>query len=339
MTNIIPLVAQSDQVGPEELSNVKSAIMSDLHAANIRSFLGSKTCEDAARGPKPCPPYAISSATSNDADNMDASLLMSPDYVQPLLESELRMLVEQVFERDTVAWLRHCAAKKLVSWWRGSGSSSASGSGQVPQMVGGVGTTALTIIGGPGYSSGLASPSQPSSSPGWSPIHTTGSYALAKVADHTQREDRMAHVRLAKWASDLQRSMQNERERYEALMRRDRLDWLTDRLGECVRDGTLALDSIQDKMHAKSSSRNVRALVRKGCVRSGSRSINVDRHDPLGLLGWNAQVRQKGWMALQVVSSFGIIGGLALWVSRYWGAGNESLMDWGWDWNWWSGSD
>src|SRR6202000_2471800 len=42
--------------------------------------------------------------------------LMSPDYVQPLLPSELTVLVNQVFNPDTISWLRHSAAKKFISW-------------------------------------------------------------------------------------------------------------------------------------------------------------------------------------------------------------------------------
>jgi hypothetical protein len=48
----------------------------------------------------------------------------------------------------------------------------------------------------------------------------------------------------------------------------------------------------------------------------------VDRHDPLGLLQLNADLKRKGWVVLKVVSSFGILGGilggLAFWISRAW---------------------
>ena len=62
---------------------------------------------------------------------------------------------------------------------------------------------------------------------------------MARIADYTQREETMAQVHLAKWATDLQRSLQNERERYTAIARDDRAFWLTERLSECVDDGSL----------------------------------------------------------------------------------------------------
>lgn len=57
------------------------------------------------------PPFAVSSARADDDDNMDASVLMSPDYEPPLVESELSALVERVFDPDNIAWLRHSAGQ------------------------------------------------------------------------------------------------------------------------------------------------------------------------------------------------------------------------------------
>ena len=39
---------------------------------------------------------------------------MSPDYVQPLIQSELANVVDQVFCENGASWLRHAAAKKFI---------------------------------------------------------------------------------------------------------------------------------------------------------------------------------------------------------------------------------
>ncbi len=70
-------------------------------------------------------------------------------------------------------------------------------------------------------------------------LGATSSYALASVTDHAQREERLAQVRLANWAAELQKSLANERAQYEALARSERAFWLTEKLNECVQDGML----------------------------------------------------------------------------------------------------
>ncbi len=57
-------------------------------------------------------------ATGSDHDTMDASLLMSPDYVQPLIPTDLASLVSLVFSQDGASRLRHSAAKKYTQWRR-----------------------------------------------------------------------------------------------------------------------------------------------------------------------------------------------------------------------------
>jgi hypothetical protein len=44
-------------------------------------------------------------------------------------------------------------------------------------------------------------------------------------------------------------------------------------------------------------------------------------HDPLGLLHWRESLRTKGWITLQVVGSFGVMGGVVFWVLKTWGGG------------------
>jgi hypothetical protein len=64
----------------------------------------------------------------------------------------------------------------------------------------------------------------------------------------------------------------------------------------------------------------------------------LDRHDPLGLLKLNEEMKRKGWVALKLLSSFGILGGIAFWITRswqgadaesgWWGYGGLGIRDW-----------
>jgi hypothetical protein len=139
LTNVVPIIAKSDTLSAQEAVALKTSILARLQTTPAKPFLFGKALEDAllavqslsivhpqvlAAEPEQYPfttptyPYAISSTPGPDNETMDASLLMSPDYVQPLLPSELTALVNQVFEPDSIAWLRHSAAKKFLAWRR-----------------------------------------------------------------------------------------------------------------------------------------------------------------------------------------------------------------------------
>jgi hypothetical protein len=297
--------------------------------------------------------YAISSATGSDHDTMDASLLMSPDYVQPLIPTELATLVEQIFSSNGVSWLRHSVARKYVQWRKSDNPPPARPSSLLRNQT--LPPNYLNI--NPSSSSSSLSPSSLSRSytnqvltpP---PMGTTSSsYALARLADHTQREERLAQVRLANWAADLQKSLAREREQYAALARGERAIWLAERISECVRDGSLV---VADQLHAIGSQGKGRSpgldfagaavgveefvpspsslrVPRDGW--SGQREGEMEREkiqhqnqqhqyqrprqDPLGLLEVADKLRHKGLVALEVLGGLGVLGGLALWVTRH----------------------
>ena len=145
ITNVIPVIAKSDTLSSTELIAVKTSILARLQTTSVKPFFFGNAVDDALlavqelslRQPSlaqservaasepielsslvPTHPYAVSSQLGSDTDNMDASLLMSSDYVQPLLPSELAALVDAIFDPESIAWLRHSAAKKLVGWRR-----------------------------------------------------------------------------------------------------------------------------------------------------------------------------------------------------------------------------
>ena len=339
LCNVIPLLAKSDLLSPEEQQQIKQAVditLSSLPRLQIPSTLvGSAAAAIGRPTVSATAPYTVTSTNGPDLDTMDASLLMSPEYIQPLLPSELSVLVEQLFEPDTVAYLRHMASRKLVAWH--ASHPKLASAPRSPSLA----ASRLQSYNPSSRNSTLSSPLQPAISISNSGVllpigsevslNTSNSWALAKVADHTQREERLAQIRLSRWASELQISLQRERERYERLARGERATWLVDRMSEEVRDGKIQPTD------------NNQALVRKN---SKARDAYGDdlmpsykMHDPLGLLRWQDAMRTRGWLALQILGSFGVVGGVAFWLAKHFGmmgTFNDRLSQ-GWEYFGWHG--
>ncbi|KAL5336340.1 hypothetical protein BJX70DRAFT_284909 [Aspergillus crustosus] len=301
-TNVIPLIAKSDLLMPDQITSLKCAFNKK---ATTTSFKPLHMFEDASADSHE-PPFAVSSAKSNDDSIMDASTLMSPDYVQPLVSSDLAGLVQNLFDRENAAWLRHSAAKKLAQRQR--------------EMM----------------SRRPISLQENALSLSTSPYGLAPSYAMARVSDYSRHEEKRAQIQLAKWASDLQQSLHNERERYAALSKGERAGWLAERLGECVVDGTL-VPIIQTSglcgLRAPSDKSNRGVLVRTQNGQNVKYHIaNISPLDPLGVVGWSEDFKQRGWAIVQIVSSFGVVGGLALWLAKTWGLSSRSFSDWRFDW-------
>lgn len=238
----------------------------------------------------PSIPYTASSVAESDYDTMDASLLMSSDYVQPLIQTDLAFLVEKIFSVDGASWLRHSAAKKYLQWRESTPRR--------PRNL-------YRPLAHPVPDSSLAL--------------TRLSQALA-VYHGPQQSDAIGQFQVADWATELQRSLGNERLRYEALSRGERAVWLTEKLHECVKDGTLVATS--PRKGANSGGR------RRG-GRSGRHGVSkTQKHqDPLGLLQVAADLKATGWKAVEVLSSLGLVG-LAFWISRHgWPTKAAELID------------
>lgn len=313
LTNVIPLIAKADSLSSDDAQALKRSITAELRAADIKVFLFNSDESTTS------PPFTICSAPSSDNENMDASLLMSPDYVQPLISSELTTLAQLVFDKENVSWLRHLAAKKLVYSQTESGASSL----------------LANILNSPTkpnfdqkiFSSHPESPrtSSNSSQAVMSYSSSPSSYLQARLADHTQREEKLAQIRLAKWAGHLQKCLQNERTRYEAISRGERAVWLTQRLRECVDDGSLvpirglSVDGQSDK----------ETILTKSHTSATYGYVNS--RDPIGLLKWSEALRKRGWIAFQVVGGFGVLGAMAIWIVKSLNNGSDAYMSWTWE--------
>lgn len=159
------------------------------------------------------------------------------------------------------------------------------------------------------------------------------SYTLARVADYTQHEEQRAQIHLAKWALDLQRSLQNERQRYAALARGDRAVWLTEQLKEIVMDGSLVpITQSPGELHIDRDQGGVVLRAVKGEHLGFSSGISP--HDPLGVVWWTDDLKRRGWVLVQILGSVGVVGGLALWLARTWGVPTRNMAEWNFNFHW-----
>ena len=328
----MPIIGKADMIEPEAAVSLKSKLLQDLRNADIRPFLFGKTVEECLKEPSECPPFVVSSATDSDADTMDASLLMSSEYMQPLLPSELYSLVDQMFEPENAAWLRHSAARKFLQWRstrhgksmlmnKNVISAAARTFSEVgsPMKKGRSQATSPDLTLSPTSSQGLlAHSTSPAPSPPASTSPSEHQHALSLFGNHTQRGNQFAEVRLAKWAADLQQSLNNERDRYERLARGERANWLADRLEECSAEMT------EEKEKRLILTRQFPGRRRSGRLPRGPIE---DPADPLGLLRFADRVGQNGWVVMQVLGGCGLAGALAVWIWRSWDTNSGSSWD------------
>ncbi|KAI1435736.1 hypothetical protein GGR50DRAFT_654569 [Xylaria sp. CBS 124048] len=291
LTNVIPILAQAELLSDEQKAAHKEEINGQLESAGIRPFTFTPTVAQLnPEQPIPSVPYTASSAMMSDHDIMDASLLMSPEYVQPLIPTDLAFLVDKIFSPDGASWLRHSAAKKYLQWRRLAPRRPR----ELYEPLG------FPV---PAYTSALGEPS----------------LALARLGESHQSCE-TTQLRVADWATKLQQSLASERTRYEAIARGERAVWLAERLHECVQDGIMV---------GPGGMREVNNGGQRRTSRRAASSRTSQHQDPLGLLQVAADLKAKGWVALEVLGSLSVFG-LAFWISRRaWPAeGITSIDEW-----------
>lgn len=386
LTNVIPVVAKSDTISVQKLVALKTSILARLQLTSVNPFLFGKPIDDALLAVQSLPvlassqinsespsessqypfstpthPFAISSTIGSDNDIMDASLLMSPDYVQPLLPSELSTLVTQVFDPDSISWLRHSAAKRFLAWRKTLLSrdhtrqhtlphpqSPTTASVGLKRIATGATTNSSVFSvtspsgvivphpGTPFYASNLQSPfltSSPSLSNSEAP-DSPGSFSLAHYTNASRGELPLSEIRVAKWATDLHRSLRHERERFERVQREDRAKWLLERVGEEVSRGTIVAA-------AGGPPRADWAVVRHGDDKrvgeSGKRfrgAARLDSRDPLGLCGLGDEVVRRGTVLVKVLGGVSVVGAVVVTLARSMGVqGFAGQLGW-WGWVW-----
>merc|ERR1712070_171117 len=119
-TNVIPVVAHADTLSAEEAAAAKEKVAAYIRSLDVEPFLLSKmeslSESEETAGREVQEPLLVSSARTNDIEEVDASVLMDPQYVQPLVPSELGYLVERLLEPNNMTRMKHLAATKFLSW-------------------------------------------------------------------------------------------------------------------------------------------------------------------------------------------------------------------------------
>lgn len=310
LTNIVPIIGRADTCTSDNLMDTKTAIRSSLEAAGIRTFTFHTA--DAADASAPSP-FAVSSALSEDAETLDASVLMSSEYVQPLVSSDLSQLVDQLFDPDNAQWLRHCAVKKFIQWRRDYLKSSFDSHKRelrelALERLGCLHDAAPSSISSMFSSpSGFLAPQVPTPSQrGASPtpfrlvpaMGTTSQYDFGRRIDAHDIDGES--MQLPQWAYNLKIALNIEnRERKQLTM------------------GT------HERHNANS------ALIRSGhdiSPHSKSSDLeNFDHRDPLGLLALSQRLNVSRWSLLQVVGGCGAVATILVWVTRNWATVPEAL--------------
>ncbi|ATY59492.1 Cell division GTP binding [Cordyceps militaris] len=112
VTNIIPLLARSDELDEPAIEDCKQYLRNEIDDGGIDVF--SFTLLDGMNDHTGI--FAVSNATQTDNDIMDASILMNSAYIKPLLPTDLDALVESIFSLEGASRLRYSAAAKAVKW-------------------------------------------------------------------------------------------------------------------------------------------------------------------------------------------------------------------------------
>lgn len=328
-TNVIPLIARSDLVNAEDLVARKKQVLSIFKTLQVEPCIAHSAGEDGneerANSEAPQEPYAVSSALGDDSETIDASTLMSSTYLQPLVPSDLDVFVSQFLEPGNIARLRHLSATKFLLWRQEHlgkhidlqkqvllqsprtvpSSPAITGTGSIlddPSKV-------LVPHGSSSYFRS-ASPSASESSALSGNATGASAQALARYNDQTNTSVPFRQVRLAKWAQDLQRSLENERRRYKNMFTGPPSDWATS-------DSEKAADP-NSSLVATNSGRPAKGRL------GGALGI-VDPRDPLGVLAFSQAFTRHGWFALQIAGSCGLIGALMWWAAKNWADLQEFL--------------
>ncbi|RMY47389.1 hypothetical protein D0863_15647 [Hortaea werneckii] len=329
-TNVIPLIAHADTLSAEEAAAAKEKVAAYIRSLDVEPFLLSKmeslSESEETAGREVQEPLLVSSARTDDIEEVDASVLMDPQYVQPLVPSELGHLVEQFLEPNNMTRMKHLAATKFLLWRHEHLSGSQQAQRYTAPHSPEFGHTLSSV---PSSNSMLEDPSKvlvphsnssfyrstsPSPSDNSLPFADqdvrTSAYALAKHDDQTQGQQPFREIRLAKWAQDLQRSLNNERKRYTSMWNNPPAEWSSN-MSSPGSDNEKALTTT-----AYGSQRPPRG-------RLGGDIAIIDPRDPLGILSLGQTLRRNSLFVLGVAGGTGLVGAVAWWIVRHWGEVQE----------------
>lgn len=230
--------------------------------------------------------YAVSSSQGDDDDEMDASLLMSSDYLRPLVSSQLPSLIQNLFDPEHMLWLRHAAVKKYLLWRREQLANTFDLQAQADFQP-----TLDIVKRQHSRMPSSDSPSTISTNSGalvpYSDISTPPSPIAAPPQRPDSGSDFYRTARLEKWAQDLQ----------------------------------LNLFSTQRPKHdiptSEPSESNALTHHRQSAPPS-TRPIRINADDPLNLFSLSNTLRANLPLALRIVGLGSALGALAIYAMRNW---------------------
>ncbi|KAK0316102.1 hypothetical protein LTR82_012395 [Friedmanniomyces endolithicus] len=337
-TNVVPLIGHADSVPESDIDTRRQQVIDMIEECGQECF----ALSDAAMEPGPkdgqqhATPLAISSALGDDAETIDASILMSSQYMQPLVPSELGYLVEHLLDPDDIARMRHISATKFLLWRQqnlghhlvdiqkqvllhrsplfGHTLPSATYTGSLLEEP------SKVLV--PHASSSYFRSASPSAI---SETSASGGAATSAALAHYNEQPPapgsdtapFRQVRLAKWARDLQRGLENERRKYQH-------KYFPQQPSTAGADWDLRAETSTEE-----ASNNEKAIIPGTSTdkptasppsrgRLGGDIAVIDPRDPLGVLAFTQRFRRQGWVALRVARGCGLVGALAWWVVRNW---------------------
>lgn len=298
--NFIPIIARADTVTPEELELRKQQIRDMLSLANAESYTLAGSSEASATVVEP---FAVSSALGDDTDIIDASILMSSQYMQPLHPSELSSFLTHLLTPDNFLKMRHLSAIKFVLWRQENlGYHVGRALSLRTRSPGDLGLDSVD----PGKD--LIPYSTSSYYRAGSPAFSDNSRLSTNVAEsatlpryNEQPTEPFRQVRLAKWAQDLQRSLANERGKYVQMFNNRPTDWSS---GGSEKEDQALITTANGHRPARGHL-------------GGDLGV-IDPRDPLGVLAFGQAFRRRGYFMLQIVGGCGLIGAVAYWIMRNW---------------------
>ena len=341
-TNLIPLITRADNSSAQELHAHREKIRSVLSGINADWYSMVDISAEAAGFPvfdatpshSRLEPFAISSAMADDADNMDASLLMASDYLQPLAPSDLAYFLNRFMSSSNIARMRHSSSKKFLLWrkqhlgtridlprqniLRAPHSLPPVSSISSPYIATGtesfLSEHSKVLV--PYTTSSYYRSASPSAASDFSHHHQqpkigTSAHALAQHDSQTNGTEPFRQIRLAKWAQDLQRSLANERKRYDTMYAQQPAEWHLENEGTGASGDEKAL--ISARHDDGDDARDSQHRPTRGKLGGGIAVI-----DPLGILSLGQIFRRQSWFVVRVAGGCGFVGAVAWWVLRNW---------------------
>lgn len=138
-----------------------------------------------------------------------------------------------------------------------------------------------------------------------------------KYGHFTQGDQGFSQVRIARWATDLQRSRRNERDRFEELQSNERAKWLLECVGEEASQGTMITCP-------GAAPRAEWAMVRHGDEKKSrtfaQRYVNaitgLDSRDPLGLCNLSDELKRRSYVLVKILGGVSVLGAVTVAITR-----------------------